>query len=63
MTIRTENLDSLRNALSKYRADGFEIQQKYREIVSIDPSSASLRLSEDFDLTLWNRLLSNLKLR
>lgn len=63
LTIRTENLDSLKNALAKYRADGFEIQQKYREIVSIDPSSASLMLSQDFDLTLWDKLLVNLKLR
>ena len=63
MTIRTENLDSLSSALAKYREDGFAIQQKYREIVSIDPSSASLMLSQDFDLTLWDRLLTNLKLR
>jgi len=63
MTIRTENLDSLSSALAKYRADGFEIQKKYQEIVSIDPSSASLMLSQDFDLTLWDKLLVNLKLR
>lgn len=63
MSIRTENLDSLKDVLAKYRADGFEIQQKYKEIVSIDPSSASLMLSQDFDLTLWDKLLANLKLR
>lgn len=63
LTIRTENLDSLRNALAKYRADGFNIQQKYKEIVRIDPSSASLMLSQDFDLTLWDKLLANLRLR
>ena len=63
MSIRTENLDSLPTALAKFRADGLEIQQKYKEIVKIDPSSASLMLSQDFDLTLWNKLLSNLKLR
>lgn len=63
MMIRTENLDSLSTALARYRADGFEIQKKYVEIVSIDPSSASLMLSQDFDLNLWDKLLSNLKLR
>ena len=63
LTIRTENLDSLGNTLARYRADGFEIQKKYAEIVRIDPSSASLMLSQDFDLNLWDRLLSNLKLR
>jgi len=63
MTIRTENLDSLKNALARYRADGLEIQKKYKEIVQIDPSSASLMLSEDFDLSLWDKLLVNLKLR
>lgn len=63
MTIRTEYIDSLKDALARYRADGFEIQQKYKEIVSIDPSSASLMLSQDFDLTLWDKLLTNIKLR
>lgn len=63
MIIRTKNLDNLNTTLEKYREDGFAIQQKYREIVSIDPSSASLMLSQDFDLTLWDRLLTNLKLR
>jgi hypothetical protein len=61
MTIRTDSLDSLGSALAKYRADGFEIQKKYEEIVSIDPSSASLMLSQDFDLNLWDRLWSSLK--
>lgn len=61
LMIRTQQLDSLRDALAKYRADGFEIQKKYAEIVSIDPSSASLMLSQDFDLTLWDKLLLNLK--
>jgi len=63
LNIRTENIDSLRGVLAKYRADGFEIQQKYREIVQIDPSSASLMLSQDFDLSLWDKLLKNLKMR
>ncbi|MDZ7938849.1 MAG: hypothetical protein U5M53_11450 [Rhodoferax sp.] len=63
LSIRTENLASLKDALAKYRADGLQIQKKYEEIVSIDPSSASLMLSDDFDLRGWDRLLNNLRLR
>ena len=63
MTIRTENLDSLSTALAKYRNDGYDIQKKYAEIVKIDPSSASLMLSQDFDLSLWEKLLMNLRLK
>ena len=62
LSIRTENLDSLKNSLAKYRADGLQIQSKYAEIVSIDPSSASLMLSDDFDLSGWGRLLQKLRL-
>lgn len=61
--IRTENIESLSSTLQKYRNDGLEIQQKYKEIVSIDPSSASLMLSQDFDMTIWDKLLSTLKLK
>lgn len=63
LIIRTANIDSLRGSLEKFRNEGFEIQKKYREIVSIDPSSASLMLSQDFDLNLWDRLLAKLKLK
>lgn len=63
MTIQTKHLDSLKDTLAKYRADGFDIQRKYKEIVSIDPSSASLMLSQDFDLSLWDKLLSTLRAR
>jgi len=63
LNIRTENLDSLRTSLEKFRNEGFEIQKKYREIVSIDPSSASLMLSQDFDLNLWDKLLATLRLK
>lgn len=63
LNIRTEKLDSLRSSLERFREEGYEIQKKYREIVSIDPSSASLMLSQDFDLNLWDRLLDKLKLR
>ena len=63
LTIRTEHQDSLRAALEKYRFEGYEIQKKYAEIVNIDPSSASMMLSQDFDLGLWDRLLSSLRSR
>ena len=63
LNIHTANLNSLRESLERYRRDGYQIQQKYREIVSIDPSSASLMLSQDFDLGLWDRLLTTLRLR
>jgi hypothetical protein len=62
LTIRTENVDSLRNSLAKFRQEGFEIQKRYSEIVRIDPSSASLMLSRDFDLNLWDQLLMKLRL-
>lgn len=55
MTIMTNQLPNLREALARYRDDGYEIQRKYREIVSIDPSSASLMLSEDFDPSVGTR--------
>jgi hypothetical protein len=61
MTISTNGLASLRDVLAKYRDEGYEIQKKYREIVSIDPSSASLMLSEDFDLRVWDRVLKKLR--
>jgi hypothetical protein len=61
LSIRTEHIESLRHQLEKFRNDGYEIQKRYREIVSIDPSSASLMLSQDFDLSLWDKLLAKLK--
>lgn len=61
MVMRTDQMDSLRSSLEKYRKDGYEIQSKYKEIVKIDPSSASLMLSDDFDLSTWDRLLIQLK--
>ncbi|MBL0352380.1 MAG: sensor histidine kinase [Dechloromonas sp.] len=61
MVVRTDQLSELRDALEKYRNEGYEIQRRYKEIVSIDPSSASLMLSEDFDLGVWERLLNKLK--
>lgn len=61
LVIKTDQLDSLKNSLAKFRQEGFEIQKRYREIVQIDPSSASLMLSDDFDLSTWDRLLLKLK--
>lgn len=61
MVVRTDQLAELRDALEKYRNEGYEIQRRYKEIVNIDPSSASLMLSEDFDLGVWERLLNKLK--
>jgi hypothetical protein len=61
MVIQTDQVAELKNALAKYRDEGYEIQNKYKEIVNIDPSAASLMLSEDFDLGVWSRLLQKLK--
>jgi hypothetical protein len=61
LSIKTDNVKDLRMSLARYREDGYAIQQRYREIVSIDPSSASLMLSEDFDLSLLDRLLMKVR--
>ncbi|WP_321803518.1 hypothetical protein [Burkholderia sp. BCC1988] len=61
MVMRTDQVRDLRETLSKYRSEGFEIQSRYREIVNIDPSSASLMLAEDFDLSVWDRILAKVK--
>ena len=61
LRIDTNQVNDLRESLARYRSEGDEIQNKYAEIVNIDPSSASLMLSEDFDLSVWNRLLKKLK--
>ena len=61
MVIRTKEILSLDEALATYRREGYAIQSRYAEIVKIDPSAASLMLSKDFDLPLWERLLATLK--
>ena len=61
MVIKTDRMPSLTDALDTYRREGYEIQRRYSEIVNIDPSSASLMLSEDFDLSVWDRLLAKIK--
>jgi hypothetical protein len=61
MVLRTDPILDLKESLETYRTEGWAIQKRYREIVNIDPSSASLMLSEDFDLSVWERLLKKLK--
>lgn len=61
LVIKTDQMGSLADALKKYREDGYEIQKKYREIAHINPSAASLMLSEDFDLSLWDKILAAIK--
>lgn len=61
MVVNTDQIADLKDALEIYRNEGYQIQSRYKEIVSIDPSSASLMLSEDFDLTVWERILSKIK--
>lgn len=58
MVIKTDQVGELAKSLNAYRRDGYEIQKQYAEIVDIDPSAASLMLSEDFDLGVWKRLLA-----
>lgn len=61
MVVKTDQMTDLREALDRYREDGYKIQSRYKEIISIDPSSASLMLSEDFDLSVWDKILSKIK--
>jgi hypothetical protein len=63
MVINTSALPKLRDSLLRYKEEGHEFQRKYREIVDIDPSSASLMLSEDFEVSVVDRILARLKLR
>ena len=61
MIIKTDKVNDLSKSLARYRDEGHEIQRRYREIVKIEPSAASMMLSRDFDLTLWNNLLRKVK--
>jgi len=61
LVIKTNEIGSLSDSLKKYREDGFAFQQKYREIVNINPSAASLMLSEDFDISLWDKFVAAIK--
>ena len=62
MVIDTSELKGLRESLERYREEGYEFQKKYAEIVQIDPSSASLMLSQDFEISVVDRILKKLKL-
>ena len=62
MVIDTSELKGLRESLDRYREEGYEFQKKYAEIVHIDPSSASLMLSDDFEVSTVDRILRKLKL-
>jgi hypothetical protein len=61
MVIRTDQVSDLKDSLEVYRREGYEIQSAYKEIVNIDPSAASLMLSADFDLSVWDRLRAKIK--
>ncbi|WP_426687214.1 hypothetical protein [Rhodanobacter ginsengiterrae] len=63
LVIKTDQLRGLSASLQRYRDEGYEIQRRYKEIVDINPSAASLMLSEDFDLSLWDKFLSALKIK
>jgi hypothetical protein len=61
MVMRTNQVDDLNATLERFRNEGYEIQKRYKEIVDIDPSSASLMLSTDFDLGVWDKVLAKLR--
>jgi len=61
MIIKTEKIGKLSSSLSKYRDEGFEVQKQYKELVRIDPSAASLMLSEDFHETFIEKILNKIK--
>ncbi|MFY4257336.1 ATP-binding protein [Achromobacter xylosoxidans] len=63
LVIHTKNADELRSSLARFRAEGYEIQKRYREIVDIDPSSASLMLAQDFDMSLMEKILSKIRVK
>jgi len=61
MIIKTDKVNDLSKSLERYRDEGYEIQKRYKELVKIEPSAASMMLSRDFDLTLWDSLLRKVK--
>lgn len=60
MRINTSDIPTLKNALESYKREGQEIQNQYQEIINIDPSSASLMLSEDFEPGIMKKILNKL---
>jgi hypothetical protein len=61
MVIKTENIGHLNNCLERYRREGYEIQREYRELVRMDPSAASMMLSDDFSETLMSKVIAKLR--
>lgn len=60
MIVKTDQLSNLKDSLARYRDEGYEFQKQYQETVNIDPSSASLMLSEDFDTSTWQKIKAKL---
>lgn len=56
MVVKTDQLSSLKESLARYKDEGHDFQRQYQEIVNIDPSSASLMLSDDFDTSTWRKI-------
>lgn len=63
MVVKTDQISGLREALAKYKEEGYEFQKQYQEIVNIDPSSASLMLSDDFDTSTWQKIKDRLGIK
>lgn len=63
LQIRTDQVGSLYDSLKLYKEDGFRIKAQYAEIADINPSAASLMLSEDFDISTWDRIRGALGLK
>lgn len=61
LVIKTNQLPNLRAALESYKKEGYEIKSRYKEIIDIDPSAASLMLSEDFDVSIFDKIIKTLK--
>ncbi len=56
MVFDTNNIRNLTGSLASLRKEGEEIAAMYKNIAQIDPSSASLMLSRDFDKSIWSIL-------
>jgi len=63
MIIKTDQPSNLKESLEKYKEEGYEFQKQYQEIVNIDPSSASLMLSDDFDKSTWQKIKDRIGIR
>jgi hypothetical protein len=61
MIIKTEKIGHLNDCLKKYREEGYEIQKQYRELVRLEPSAASLMLSEDFSEPMISKILARIR--